>query len=180
MLDRRHVVCGKGKNVTVLPPSCLLAVTSISNGGAVPKKKATSLQDYFKPATHKKSIGWKVLETGTLRATQAGASLKLEMVVPEHQSISHVQVFVVREDVNVRTKSTAAAAAAALLQVKVILPGSDHEKLVEVDATHNSAVRVALPVKIEVQPPAAAGTLVQLELRLIQGETVDIEGVFVC
>jgi hypothetical protein len=31
-----------------------------------------------------------------------------------------------------------------------------------------------------VQPPAAAGTEVQLELRLIKGETVDIEGVFVC
>jgi hypothetical protein len=179
----RKAVCGKGHNGTVqLPPSCVLAVTS--NVGTVggPNKKATSLQDYFKPATLNKSVGWKLLvETGgTLRATQAKASLTLEMVVPEHQSISSVQVFVVREDVDAKTKSTSAlTSTAALLQIKVILPGND-EKSVEVEATHNSAARVALPVRIEVQPPAAAGTLVKLELRLIEGETVDIEGVFVC
>jgi hypothetical protein len=173
LMNRRKAVCGKGNNATVLPPSCVLAVTSSSGVG--PKQKATSLPDYFKPATYKKSVGWKLLETGTLRATQAQASLKLEMMVPEHQSIGSVQVFVVREDVDAKTKS----ASAALLQVKVLLPGND-EKSVEVEATHNSAVRVALPVRIEIQPPAAAGTLVKLELRLIKGETVDIEGVFVC
>jgi hypothetical protein len=172
LMNRRKAVCGQGHNATVLPPSCVLAVTSSSEAGP---KQATSLQDYFKPTTYKKSVGWKVLETGTLRATQAQASLKLEMMVPEHQSISRVQVFVVLEDVDAKTKSTSAA----LLQVKVILPGND-EKSVEVEATHNSAVRVALPVQIEVQPPAAAGTLVKLELRLIKGETVDVEGVFIC
>jgi hypothetical protein len=177
--ERRKAVCGKDdQNLNVLPPSCVLAVTSSSSsgGGSGSKTKVTSLQEYFKPAVYqnKESVGWKVLpETGTLRATQAQASLKLEMVVPEHQSISHVQVFVVREDVHVKTKS------AAVLQVKV-KSGRDDETSVEVEAIHNSAVRVALPVRIEVQPPAAAGTLVKLELRLIQGEAVDIEGVFVC
>jgi hypothetical protein len=39
---------------------------------------------------------WMVAETGTLRATQAEPAGKLEMVDPEHQSITHVQVFVVR------------------------------------------------------------------------------------
>jgi hypothetical protein len=126
----------------------------------------------------KEAIGWKLTDTGTLRATRTNsqAPWSVEAVVPKNQTVDHVQVFVVREDTN-KTRS----ATAPLLQVKAIIGGDgDREYSVEVQATHNSDARVALPVRIDVQPPATAGVQIRLELRLIKGETVDIEGVFAC
>jgi hypothetical protein len=59
---------------------------------------------------------------------------------------------------------------------KVILPGND--EIGRVEATHNSAVRVLClsGSKCSRQLPDVGA----VGLRLIKGETMDIEGVFVC
>jgi hypothetical protein len=176
--DRRYAVCGRDdQKAKVLRPSCALAVTASGNVNTKAAKNSHAHPLNTLPS-FKEAIGWKLTDTGTLRATRTNsqAPWSVEAVVPKNQTVDHVQVFVVREDTN-KTRS----ASAPLLQVKAIIGGDgDREYSVEVQATHNSDARVALPVRIDVQPPATAGVQIRLELRLIKGETVDIEGVFAC
>jgi hypothetical protein len=114
MWDRRGYLRGKRmttRDVNVLPPSCVLAaITSSSGVGGRAKHFLKLFQLLF---TTKESAGWSLLpKQGTLRAVTSPNQQSRNGGSDNHQSITHVQVFVVREDFHDKTRSV------ALLQVR--------------------------------------------------------------
>ena len=154
--------------------ACVLAF--ISDAAASISPTTASLKDHLAPV-YKASTGWQVLATGTVRATEQSAHLTLQQQTVN--AVRHVTVFVVRQDVHT-VKSTPA-------QLRIQVKTGDTLVAQETVSVIHNTVPVALPVTLSVLPSLSAATternrttLWTVELVLLQGESVDVEAIFVC